>query len=139
LLILAGGMTSCIDHLMNELQSNNTVNNEISLEVGLYAEVEPIRTPEEMGYSTINFIDEKRLVITKYIDNAFEGDIAQEIFIYEISENTIRLTSIVDPSVTTEHYFRIISRRKFEIGYLHFRTGFGEPPSPMTFERKQTN
>ena len=31
LLILAGGLTSCIDHLMDELLSNTTVTNEISL------------------------------------------------------------------------------------------------------------
>ena len=137
LLILAGGMTSCTD-LMDGLHPSkkNTANNQISFEKGLYVEVEPFRAPEEMGHVSINFIDEKRLVITKYIGNTIGADVIQDELTYEISENTIKLTCVVFPEGTSSHHFRVINHRKFEIGYLHMRTGFGEPPPPMTFERK---
>ena len=120
LLILAGGLASCKDKEEN-----------ISLEMGLYIEVKPIRTPQEMGHPTIDFIDKERLVITKYA-----SQISVE-YLYEIRKNTIRLTPKEYPETVTEPYFRIINHRKFEIGYLYVTHGLGGQPDPMAFEKNK--
>jgi len=133
LLTLGVGLTSCDkkENIFSEL------------EMGLYQGVEPTQTFEWHGNIRINFIDDKRLTITKYIDNDHGVDVVQEEFMYYIDKNTIGLSYVeFGPGVLYQYYFRIINSRKFEIGYLYpFRfcgSWLGDiPPYPpnMIFER----
>ena len=124
LLSLAVGVFSC------DKEKN------FSLEMGIYTETAPFVTPEEMRLSTIHFIDEKKVVITR---GGPEDSNSPDEFFYEILEkNRIKLTLVDFPNSGFEIYFRIINSHKFKIGYLHIEPGVGSPSPPMTFEKKQT-
>jgi len=106
LLILAGGFSSC---KKKEIESFITP---MSLQMGIYEELDPVR-----GRTKISFIDNERLIITKYLDLS-EEHWNNEEFIYSITDNKIRVSTI-SSETASEFYFRIISKTKFEIEWLY--------------------
>ena len=125
LLILAGGTTSC--------KKNDKEN--APLEMGLYVETEPF-APQSPRGSTIRFIDNERLVLRL---NQGGGVTESESF-YEIRDSSINLWLVETPDMRPIRlHFRIINRRKFEIGYLHIRFGLPQHYPHMTFEKISDN
>lgn len=91
---------------------------------GDYVEVTPVP-----GRTQVNFISNDRLVIIK------EENDEQDEFIYEIEEEIIRLTPVIEDVPAAELEFQIIDSYRFEIANLY--PSVPEYPSVnMIFEKR---
>jgi len=99
----------------------------IELGMGMYIELNPI-IDVPAATTKINFIDKERLIIFKGTKPSSDE------FKYEINGHTIKLVHIVEGVGSSQYYFRVITSRKFEIGWLHHTSmdGITIPPI-MTF------
>jgi uncharacterized membrane protein (DUF441 family) len=105
------------------------------LELGIYIDTTPIVVPKEMGHTKIHFLDNQRLVITKYVNNQWGDGETQEEYNYEFFDNSIKLAFGGTTNIATEYYFRVINSQKFEIGYLYITNGMNSPI--MTFAKEK--
>ena len=117
LLIFAGSFSSC------------DKKEDILLKGETYTVVSPFK-----GGIKINFLDQETLVILKEKNDSSWNYVEHK---YKIHGNKIKLMSNDSGYgiITTEHYFRVINRNKFEIGYLGMYIP-EEYPGNMIFEKE---
>jgi len=104
----------------------------LEIETGKYIETNPVK-----GNHTLNFIDGERLFSAKSLVLSGSNDIKYDEFKYEIDGYTIKLTPVEYPELPTYHYFRIVDKRKFEIGNIYITNHGGSTIPPIVYFEKQ--